>query len=392
MSTTPVSPTPGPLPASVQAPLTPLPTTGSRSPVLGCFLAISMLGNVVGGLLVVVLCLGLVFKSSISSDPIDSLPEKFHSGSRTSSDRVAILTLDGVIMEGMLGHVHKQLEQAGKDNGIKAVVLRINSPGGSITASDDLYRRIRRLRDGDPERKIAARPVVVSMGSVAASGGYFIAAPANKILAERSTMTGSIGVYATFPNVEKLAAKHGVTVEILKAGKIKDSGSLFREMTPVEKQVLQDMVDDAYVQFLQVIEKGRPKLNRQVMLRRFEVQPLRPDPQAADKVPAVAYQRYRADGGVFTATRALELGLIDGLGDLDDAVKAAASAAELDVYRAFRYQKPRSVTDILLGAQSGTPPAGSLLDPEQLRRALTPRVWYLAPGYEASGMFAPESN
>src|SRR5206468_2403943 len=150
-------------------------------------------------------CSGSFF-SGVSSDPSHSpLTERLYSGSASAKDKIAIISLDGVIAEGLLGFVHKQIDQAAKDNSVKAVVLRINSPGGSITASDDLHRRLIELRDGNKARKTTGRPLVVSMASLAASGGYYVAMPAQTLVAERTTLTGSIGVYASFPNVKKLA-------------------------------------------------------------------------------------------------------------------------------------------------------------------------------------------
>jgi protease-4 len=358
-------------------------SSGSGSMLLGCGFGLSFLFNVVALVIIFVLCAGLSFRN-VDTDSATAPMERFVSGNKSARDKVAVLSIDGTLMEGLLGFTHKQIEQAGKDEKVKAVVIRINSPGGSITASDDLYRQIVELRDGNPTKKIAARPVIVSMGSVAASGGYYIAAPANQIFAERSTITGSIGVYASFPNAKELANKVGVSMNTIKAGAIKDIGSLFHEMKPNEQQVIQDMVDDAYVQFLSVIEKGRPKLTRAVMLERFRVQPLKPDPRlVAAREP---YERYRADGGVFTATQAKELGLIDNIGTLDEAIAAAASAAELDDYRAIKYQKPISFTELLLNARSDASPTGQFLQLNRLRAVFTPRLWYLAPSYEGAAL------
>jgi protease-4 len=359
--------------------------------MLGCAFALSFLLNVVAAIVLLVMCVALVSRGGLTDDGLTSVPEKHFSGSRSATNKIAIVSLDGVIMEGLLGNVHRQLEQAAKDDSVKAVVLRINSPGGSITASDDLHRRIIKLRDGEKNKDRPAKPLVVSMSSVAASGGYYVAVPASRILAERSTLTGSIGVYTSLPNVKELASKVGVSMNTIKAGAIKDSGSMFKEMTPSEQQVLQDMVDDAYIQFLTVVEKGRPKLTRARMLERFQVQPLRPDPKnlppgTSDK----PYTRYRADGGVWTAVKARELGLIDAVGTVEDAVTAAAEAAELDEdsFKAIRYQKRPTLTDILLSGKSSPPPSASLLELPRLRAAFTPRLWYLAPGHEAVGLLA----
>lgn len=378
--TTPAVPTPQPPPAYPPAP------PPSRFPVMGCLFAVSFVGNLLAGLLVVLLCLGLMVRSGDSAANA-SLPEKYHSGDQGARDKVAIVTLDGVILEGLLDYVHKQIEQAAWDSRVKAVVLRINSPGGTITASDDLYRRISKLKSGDADRNLPARPLIVSMGSIAASGGYYAAVPGDQIFAERSTMTGSIGVYGSFPNVKELGNKVGFKMNTVKAGAIKDSASMFQDLSPEERQVLQDMVDDAYVQFLDVVQKGRPKLTRAKMLERFDVQPLRPDPQAQEARPA--YVRYRADGGVFTAPKAKDLGLIDSVGTLEEAIDAAGKAAQLDSYQAIRYQKRSTLSDFLLGSPAtGSQANGNVLDPAALQQAFSPRLWYLAPGHEAAGMLA----
>jgi protease IV len=349
----------------------PTPPTPARSfPVLGCAFALSFVGNLVALLVIALLCAGLFFHAGSETSAPTPLPEKFFAGSKAASDKVAVVSVDGSLMEGLLDHVHRQLEQAGKDDTVKATVIRINSPGGSITASDDLYRR-----------------VLVSMGSIAASGGYYIAAPANKVVAERSTLTGSIGVYTSFPNIKDLAAKVGFSMQTIKAGQIKDSASMFRDMTPTEHQVMQDMVDDAYLQFLAVVERGRPALTRQKLLERFTVTPLRPDPKAKAEDPA-QYTRYRADGGVFSAPKAKDLGLIDEIGSLEDAVKTAATLANLGPYRAVRYKKQLSLTDLLLGVKAPAAPAGSSIEQRLIRGVFSPRMWYLAPGYEAAAFLA----
>ena len=372
-----------------QSHLQPFPAPAPRSSWLGCFFALSFLLNLVAGGVFLVLCIGAYLAATSGAEPVVHLPERFVSGSRTATDKIAIIHIDGVLMEGLLRHAHEQIEQAGKDDAVKAIVLRVNSPGGSITASDDLYRKIVTLRDGDPDTSAPPRPLIASMGSIAASGGYFIAAPAQRIVAERSTMTGSIGVYFSIPNVEKLAKEHGVAMNTIKAGEIKNAGSMFEVMSDKERQVFQDMVDDAYNQFLEIVEKGRPGLTRAKLLERRRVTPIVPDPKAPrDEKLKQPYDRYIADGGVYSAVKAKELDLIDDIGPLDVAVKAAAKAASLSSYRAVSYQKQKTVADLLLGANSNLNPAGGFLDADRLRSMATPRLWYLAPGYEMAGRLA----
>jgi protease-4 len=295
------------------------------------------------------------------------LRERRYAGSSSAKDKIAVVQIDGAIMEGLLSYAEKQIDEAGKDDRVKAVVVRINSPGGSITASDGLHKRLSDLRDGNPDRKWKAKPLVVSMGSLAASGGYYIAMPAKHVVAERTTITGSIGVYAALPNVTDLADKWGVKLEVIKAGKMKDSGSMFKQMTPEERQVWENLVEHAYHQFLAVVEEGRPQLKGQLQ-KEFVV-------QGEDKQPVT---RSRADGGIFTAEKAHELGLVDQIGYLEDALKEAKKLAGLgDSYKVITYDRPNTLRDTLLGAQAAAP--RWQLDPGQLAQGLTPRLWYLGP-------------
>ncbi len=370
--------------ASVPAtPPPPTPPSGGF-PVLGCFFAVSFITNILLGGLLLVACMGFLLRgASTEGASAGPLTEKYVSGKKDADDKVAIVALEGPIMDGLLGHLEKQIEQAGKDKHVKAVVFRVNSPGGSISASEDIRQKMIKLRDGDKEKERDAKTLVVSMGTVAASGGYYVSVPAQHIMAEPSCMTGSIGVYSSFPNLTGFGKEWGVGFTTIKAGEIKDSGAMFRDMTPKERQVWQDMVDDAYLQFLDIIKQGRPKLTKEKMLERFPVTPVRPDPHTPQPKDAPkSYERYRADGGVYTGTRALALGLIDGVGSLEDAVKEAAKRANITGdYKAIKYQKPQTLTDILMNARAPEPPALSL---DALKPLLTPRIWYLAPGYEAA--------
>jgi protease-4 len=374
--------------------------------LFGCLFTLSFLLNLAAGAVILL----LVSFGPFFGGPADAaLPEHRVAGQRAAADKVAVIHLEGVILEGLLHYVHRQIDQASRDPHVKAVVLRINSPGGSITASDDLHRRLTELRDGHPAKGTQPKPLVVSMGSLAASGGYYVAMPARSLYAEPNTMTGSIGVYMTFPNVQEgLEKKLGVRMQTIKQGEIKDSGSPFKAMTDKERQVWQDLVDHAYRQFLEVVEKGRGDLKGK-LLEPFDVEPVRAGPRLAagpapgpegDKGPKAGlpgpYQRYRADGGIFTADKARELGLIDRIGYLEDAVQRARDDARLGPdYQVIEYQRPKSLVRSLLGisaagdARLPQAPAGTALDPGRLREALTPRLWYLAPGCELAGLLAP---
>lgn len=316
-------------------------------------------------------------------------------GPRHEASKVAVVRADGPLIEMTDAHIRRQIEKAGRDNKVKAVVLRIDSPGGTIGSSEAIHRELTRLVTGQHPRHTdwQAKPLVASMGSIAASGGYYIAMPARQVFAEETTLTGSIGVYAALPNVSELAHKHGVKLELIKAGGIKGSGSPLHELSPQERQPWQDMVDQAYDHFLDVVVKGRPQLSKdrlrsEVVVRKTanvydEKGNVVKD--EAGKPKQVAVERYRADGGTFTAAEAQQFGLIDGVGQLEDAVAAAAAAAGVGEYRVVGYERPPTLLTTLLGVKT-QPAIGP--DLNQLSAGLTPRVWYLAPQCELTGLLA----
>ncbi len=202
-------------------------------------------------------------------------------------EKVAIVRVTGVIIDA--DSVIEELKGYSKDNSIKAIVLRVNSPGGAVAPSQEIYEEILKIK-----RK---KKVVVSMGSVAASGGYYISAPADKIVANAGTLTGSIGVIMEIPNVRGLMEKIGIKTEVIKSGKHKDIASVFKSMTPEEKKILQAVLDDVHDQFIRAVSDARG-------MKFEDVKKL-------------------ADGRVFTGRMARELGLVDELGNLDDAIMLA---------------------------------------------------------------------
>ena len=215
-------------------------------------------------------------------------------GGALFGERIAIVELEGLIVD-----VDDQVRElrAYRDNpGIRAVVLRINSPGGAVAPTQELYGAIRRLRE-------AGKPVVASLGAVAASGGYYIAVAADQIYANPGTLTGSIGVVMQMANLNALMKKVGVEYVVVKAGEFKDVGNFARPMTIEERRILQALLDDVHGQFIAAVADGR-KLDRAVV-RRF------------------------ADGRVFSGTQAKALHMIDELGGLEEAVEGAATLAGL---------------------------------------------------------------
>lgn len=229
-------------------------------------------------------------------------------------EKVAVIEVKGVIAN--VRETIENLAEFSRDESVKAVVLRIESPGGGVSSSQELYKEI--------GRTAKQKPVVASMGSVAASGGYYIAAAAQKIYANPGTITGSIGVILQFTNFEELFRKIGFRMEIVKSGVYKDVGNPSREMTPEERAYLQEMIDNVHQQFVRDVAQGR----------RMQV----------EKVQEVA------DGRIFTGEQAKELGLVDELGNLKDAIDAAAKMAAIEGEPKVIYpeEEKRSVLDYLL--------------------------------------------
>jgi protease-4 len=205
---------------------------------------------------------------------------------------VALVRIEGVLMSSE--KIVEELHDYTDDGSIKAIVLRIDSPGGGVVVSQEIYNAVKNA-------KKEGKKIVVSMGSVAASGGYYIAAAADKIVANPGTLTGSIGVIMEFASVEKLLEKIGVKGEVIKAGEFKDTGSPFRQMTDPERKLLQAVIDDVHAQFIDAVADGR-------------------------KIP-VADVKLIADGRIFTGRQAQTLKLVDDMGDLSDSIKIAGTLA-----------------------------------------------------------------
>ena len=204
------------------------------------------------------------------------------------ADKVALVKLEGLLITAE--PVVEELNDYAEDSSVKAIVLRIDSPGGGVVVSQEIYNAVKNARK-------EGKKVVASMGTVAASGGYYVAAAADRIVANPGTLTGSIGVKMEFANIEKLLEKIGVRGMVVKAGEYKDVGSPFREMSVQEKKLLQDVIDDVHSQFIKAVAEGR-------------------NMQEADV-------RTIADGRIFTGRQALDLKLVDQLGDLADSIKVA---------------------------------------------------------------------
>lgn len=370
-------PDPAPSPPPITPP-TPRAKRGCLLPLVLVALFLSLFGN---ALLFILLAqdIGSAF------DPEPALDERFLLGDRDAADRVAVIRIEGLIADATSAYPIRQMERAARDRHVKAVVLRVDSPGGTVTASDELYRCLVDLRDDTGRRfpGTGPKPVRVSMGGLAASGGYYVAMAGKPVAAERTTITGSIGVFAALPNVAELAHKHGVKVELVKAGGIKGSGSFFHDMTADERQTWQDTVDAAYDTFLGVVAAGRglpsDKLRDEVVIdTTIPERDEKGNPKVVDGKPVTArYTRKRADGGTFTADQALKFGLIDTVEDLPATIRGAAAAAGLTKFKAVVYDRPPGLLDLVLGGQLRA--QAEPFDPRNLSSALTPRLWYVCP-------------
>ncbi|GKW46690.1 signal peptide peptidase SppA [Planococcus sp. NCCP-2050] len=232
-------------------------------------------------------------------------------------ERIAVLNVEGVIQDtgeasslfGSTGYNHEffmeQLEQVKSDASIKAFVLNVNSPGGGVVESAEIYDKIKEIQEE------TEKPMYVSMGATAASGGYYIAAPADKIFVNRETLTGSIGVIMESVNYGKLAEKYGIDFVTIKSGPYKDIMSPTRDMTDEEKKILQDMLDDSYESFVDIIEEGRG--------------------MSEAEVKAVA------DGRVMNGRQAVEANLADDFGFEEDVIAAVKKDFGLENAEVFEY-------------------------------------------------------
>ncbi|HEX2499889.1 MAG TPA: signal peptide peptidase SppA [Methylomirabilota bacterium] len=255
-----------------------------------------------------------------------------------------ILTLESRPPVPLLARVREELEKAEGDAQVRAVVLRINSPGGTVTASDILYHEIMRFKE---RRKV---PVVASILDVGASGGYYVALAADRILAHPTTVTGSIGVLMLTVNAGGLLEKIGVSASYVKSGEFKDMGSPFRSLRPEERTLFQDLIDRFYGRFVELVARSR-KLD-EARVRAF------------------------ADGRIYTANQALDLGLIDQIGYLEDAITAARSAAGLGEASVVTYHRPRQYRATIYSSAETPIPAASL--PDLARLVVSgPRFLYL---------------
>lgn len=284
--------------------------------------------------------------------------EQYHSLATTAANKVAIVEISGAIMGGG-GFTRHQIDQVEDDEAVRAIVLRIDSPGGTVSGSDELHYRISKLAR---DRKL---PVVVSMGGIAASGGYYIAMASGgreeTIFAEPSTITGSIGVIIPHFDLSQFLKRFEIVDDSITSGPLKEMLSLTKDRGPDlaerERKVLQGLVDKMFTRFKTIVQEGRPELDDETLA-------------------AVT------TGQVFTADQAVDYGLVDRIGFLEDAVDRAVELAGLsrETARVIRYKQPRGLLDEVLG---GAGQSQSLAALQTLAEWTTPRAWYLCTWWPA---------
>ena len=294
--------------------------------------------------------------------PAGEPQEKYHSLSEEAEQKIAIIRIEGTILDTD-GFVKKQIDRVREDESVVGVVLRIDSPGGTVTASDYLYHQLIDMANDREPAKNRQFPVVVSMGGICASGGYYLAMAVgdrpDAIFAEPSTWSGSIGVVIPHYDLSGLLESWHVKDDSIASHKYKLMGSPTRALSPEERaeerQLLTTLVDESFERFKNIVRSGRPKLNG--------------DEAALDKATT---------GQIFTTEQALELGLVDQQGFLEDAVQRAAELAGRDPHelRCVKYEEPPTGMDMLLGADSGLAPAATL-DLGAIARLAGMRPYYL---------------
>jgi protease-4 len=266
------------------------------------------------------------------------LVEKTLASEGAFAHKVAVIDVEGVILnapapqlvgegEHSVSRLLEQLDKARGDSSVRGVLLRINSPGGTVTASELMHAEITHFR------RSTGKPVIAVMMDVAASGGYYIACACDRIVAQRTTVTGSIGVLMQLLDFSGTMQKIGMAAPAITSGENKDAGSPFKMLSPEQRAIFQAIVDDLFQQFVDVVAKGRPKLSREQILQ-------------------------LADGRVYTASQALEAGLIDEIADMRGAVAGLKRQLDVERVRLVAYRRPLGYRPNYY-AQADRPSAGT---------------------------------
>jgi len=291
-------------------------------------------------------------------DVTGGITEKYHSGAKNAKDKVAVIVVRGLIVDGH-GFVKQQIDRVRADKAVKAVILRVESPGGTVTGADYIYHHLNKLRiDRD-------LPMVVSMGSIATSGGYYVSMAVGdqpgSIFAEPTTTTGSIGVIMPHYDLSGLLAKLQIEDDSIVSNPRKQLLSMTRPMSAEDRDLVQEYVDESFNRFKQIVKAGRPALAKA---------------NPGDGLLDPRTNRDLATGEVFTATRAREYGLVDKIGFLEDAIDRVIELARLDPknVRIVEYRRPVTLPS-MLGLTQARQPGVSI---EQILEWSAPRAYYLA--------------
>ena len=321
--------------------------------VVGGLVALGLLVLTVG-IVVVVLAIG----SGVGGGPVASsvvFEEEYVSGG--GPDKIAVIPIEGQIasadsaVPGTQPPVTPEgladaLRQAAEDGSVAAVVLEVNSPGGGVTASDVMHQSILDFKQR------TGKPVVVSMGDVAASGGYYISTAADWIVANETTLTGSLGVFIPLLNLSEAADKYGVTQEYIKSGRFKAIGNPWDKLTAEEREIFQSIVQDDYNEFVEVIVEGRELSEERV--------------------------REIADGRIYSGQQAKEIGLVDEFGGLEEAVRASRRLADIQEATVVRYVQTPTLTEWLLARLAPQEPeAVQIIEEAGLDLEVKPYYLYL---------------
>jgi protease IV len=331
-------------------PIQPQKNSGNRTALW------TLLGVLIGFSLPILTCMGFFFLLIVglgaagggeASAAVPAVP--IHVSGPLTGPAIAIIEVSGPIVSGRAPtfseaaiaaseDVADSIRWSVQDPDVKVILLVVNSPGGSVVASDVIYNELKNVQ----------KPIVVLFGETAASGGYYISMAGDYIIANPNTLTGSIGVISTFPNAEELLEKVGVEMNVVISGEAKDFGSLYRDMTPGELAYWQALIDETYASFVQIVAEGRNLSEEDV--------------------------RALADGRVYTGRKALELGLVDALGYEQDAInKAAALGLISGEPRVIRYSTQIGFLS-LLGGVANPPDTGAFA---LLERLLTPKMEFM---------------
>jgi protease IV len=332
------SPAPGwgPPPGYGQAPGMPPPPPPRRDR-----LALGIVAFIFGGLCLVFFGFLFLAYSAVRGEPT----------SMGTGPRIGVLEVKGGIGVGPGGadseRIVKQIRKFAEDEDLKAVVVRIDSPGGSVAPSQEIHDEVKRLA--------SKKTVVCSLGNLAASGGFYVAVACPKIVAEPGTLTGSIGVISQFPKVKGLVERWNIKLETVKSGKLKDAGNPFADMTPEERAYWQSLIDRVYAQFLRAVAQGRHKDEKEI--------------------------RPYADGRVITGEEAKELGLVDALGNFYAAVDLAKAEAKLSGEPRLVYppdERGRFLEQLVGSAAGAAADAVAARVKSEAAAAQEPGVYFLA--------------